>query len=63
MGYVATHHDTLRATLTDAQKEILEKLDDCSVELTEINEREIFTYAFRLGAKMMMEIMLGEGEI
>ncbi len=56
MGYIARHHDDLRTTLTDDQKTILEKLDDCCVELTEINERRIFSYAFRLGARLAMEM-------
>ena len=62
MGYIADHHDNLRATLTDKQKEILEKFDDCYAELTDINEREIFVYAFRLGAKIMLEVMLPTAE-
>ena len=37
--------------------EILEKFDDCYNELTDINEREIFTYAFTLGAKIVFEIL------
>ena len=42
MGYIADHHDNLKSTLTEKQKEILEKFDDCYAELTNINEREIF---------------------
>ncbi len=57
MGYIADHHDSLRTTLTDKQKEILEKFDDCYAELTDINEREIFVYAFRLGARIAIEVM------
>ncbi len=57
MGYIADHHDNLQATLTDKQKEILEKFDDCYLELTDINEREIFIYAFRLGARIAIEVM------
>ena len=57
MGYIADHHDNLQATLTDKQKEILEKFDDCYAELTDINEREIFVYAFRLGARIAIEVM------
>lgn len=48
MGYIADHHDNLLSTLNDQQKEILEKFDDCYNELTDISEREIFTYAFKL---------------
>ena len=51
MGYIADHHDNLLSTLNDQQKEILEKFDDCYSELTDINEREIFSYAFKLGIK------------
>ncbi len=54
--YVARHYDDLLKTLTDGQKEILEKFDDCYAELTSINEREIFEYAFKLGAKIALEI-------
>ena len=57
IGYVADHHDNLQATLTEKQKEILEKFDDCYAELTDINEREIFEYAFRLGARIAIEVM------
>ena len=57
MGNLADCHDNLHATLSDKQKELLEKFDDCYAELTDINEREIFVYAFRLGARIMIEIM------
>ncbi len=57
MGYIADHHDNLLATLNDQQKEILEKFDDCYNELTDINEREIFLYAFKLGAGIMLEVL------
>ena len=57
MGYIADHHDNLLSTLNDQQKEILEKFDDCYNELTDINEREIFSYAFKLGARIMLEIL------
>ncbi len=57
MGYIADHHDHLLSTLNDQQKEILEKFDDCYNELTNINEREIFAYAFKLGARPMLAVM------
>ena len=52
MGYIADHHDALLGMLTDKQKETLEKFDDCYAELTQINEREIYVYAFRLGMRI-----------
>ena len=57
MGYLAEHHDALQSTLTDKQKDILERFDDCLGELTDLSEREIFTYAFCLGARIAIEVM------
>ena len=57
MGYIADHHDNLLSTLNDQQKEILEKFDDCYNELTDINERDIFVYAFKLGARIALEML------
>ena len=60
MGYIADHHDNLPSTLNDQQKALFEKFDDCYNELTDINEREIFAYAFKLGAKLMLTVMLDD---
>ena len=35
----------------------LEKFDDCWDELTDINEREIFVYAFKLGARIAIDVL------
>ncbi len=60
MEYIADHHSALNETLTDKQKELFEKFNDCYDELIDINEREIFVYAFRLGAKIAIEVLLPE---
>ena len=57
MGYVADHHETLLEELTDKQRETLEKFDDCYSELTGINERDIFIYAFKLGMRIAIEVL------
>lgn len=57
MGYIADHHDNLLSTLNEQQKELLEKFDDCYNELTDINEREIFSYAFKLGMQIAIEVL------
>ena len=57
MDYIADHHSALNETLTDKQKEIFEKFNDCYDELTDINEREIFVYAFCLGARIAIEVL------
>ena len=60
MGYIADHHDKLLKELTDEQKEIFEKFNDCYDELNDINEREIFVYAFRLGMKIAIDVLLSD---
>ena len=59
-GYIADHHSALNETLTDKQKELFEKFTDCYSELTDINEREIFYYAFRLGMKIAIDVLLSD---
>ena len=55
MEYMARHHDDLLKTMTDEQKEIFEKFDDCWSEYASYAEEAIFTYAFKLGAQLMLE--------
>ena len=57
MGYIADHHEALLGMLTYKQKEKFEKFDDCWDELTDINEREIFVYAFKLGARIAIDVL------
>ena len=57
MGYIADHHDNLLTMLSEKQKEVFEKFDDCWDELTDINEREIFVYAFKLGMRIAIEVL------
>ena len=47
----------LAATLTDRQKDILEKYDDAAAELAAIMEQQIFRYGFRLGGRLMLETL------
>ena len=56
MEYMARHHDDLLKTITQEQKEIFEKFDDCWSEYMSLTEAVIFEYAFRLGARLAMEI-------
>ena len=58
MAHIANHHSSLNETLTDKQKEMFEKFNDCYDELTDINDREIFVYAFRLGMRIAIEVLL-----
>ena len=57
ISYMARHHDDLLKDMTDAQKEIFEKFDDCWSEYTSLAEEAIFCHAFKLGAKFMLEML------
>lgn len=63
MEYVARHHGELLKTLNDEQKETLEKLDDCWGEYISRSERAIFTYAFKLGAKLTYEALCDNNDL
>ena len=54
---MARHHDDLLKSMTDEQKEIFEKFDDCWSEHMSLAEAAIFEYAFKLGAKLTMKIL------
>ena len=56
LGYMARHHEDLAKTFTAEQKEIFEKFHDCWDEYVSLAEVAIFKYAFRLGARLAMEI-------
>ena len=58
MSYIARHQEELIATLTDEQKAIFEKFDDCWSEYTSKAEKAIFSYAFKLGARLTLETLM-----
>ena len=57
MEYMARHHDDLLKTMTDEQKEIFEKFDDCWSEYMSLAEAAIFEYAFKLGMQIAIETL------
>ena len=62
---VSRNREELVSTLTDKQKETLEKFEDCMNEMHSITERDAFSYGFRLGVQLMAEsflLPLGEDE-
>ena len=50
--------EELDASLTDKQKETLEKFEECMNEMHSITERDAFSYGFRLGVQLMAEAFL-----
>ena len=59
---MAGHHGDLLKTLSDEQRDIFERFDDCWSEYASLAEEAIFVYAFRLGASMMLDILRKENE-
>jgi len=62
LGYMARHHEDLEKTFTDEQKEIFEKFHDCWDEYVSLAEAAIFEYAFRLGARLTIEVQSDTNE-
>ena len=58
MSCIARHQEELVATLTDEQKAIFEKFDDCWSEYASKAEKTIFSYAFKLGARLTLETLI-----
>ena len=56
MEYMARHHGDLLKTMSYEQKEIFEKFHDCWSEYMSLSEAAIFEYAFRLGARLAIEV-------
>ena len=55
--YMSRHHDDLLKSMTDEQKEIFEKFDDCWSEYMSLSEAAIFEYAFKLGMQIAIEAL------
>ena len=54
------NEDLLRETLSDEQKELLEKLTENITDISSISERDMFITGFRLGVKLMIDVMSDE---
>lgn len=56
ISYIARHDEDLEKLLTEEQKVIFEKYQDCWNEYVSLAEAAIFEYAFKLGARLAIEI-------
>ena len=54
------NEDLLRESLSDEQKLLLDKLIESVTDISSISERDMFINGFRLGMKLMMDVMTGE---
>jgi hypothetical protein len=51
------NREILSSALTAEQNLTLEKYDDCLNEMNAIIEKEVFAYGFRLGGRLMLEVL------
>ena len=51
------NEDLLRESLSDEQKELLEKLTESITDISSISERDMFIAGFRLGMRLMIDVM------
>ena len=51
------NEDLLKETLSDEQKELLEKLTECITDISSISDRDMFINGFQLGMKLMIDVM------
>ena len=51
------NEDLLRESFSDKQKELLEKLIETVTDISSISKRDMFIKGFRLGVKLMMDVM------
>ena len=56
---ILQNKEELEPLLSEKAKEVLEKLRDNQTEMNGINECEIFVCGFRLGARIMLEVLDG----
>ncbi len=56
LEYISRHNDDLLKTMTDEQKKIFEKFQDCWSEYASLSDEALFEYAFKLGARLALEI-------
>jgi len=54
---ISRNEDKLLATMTDAQKELFAKYTDCVRDHQVLAECMLFQSSFRLGGRMMLEVM------
>ena len=57
LNYMARHHEELEKSFSDEQKATFEKFHDCWSEYVSLAEAAIFSYAFKLGAQIMLDVL------
>ena len=59
ISLMGKNREILSSALTAEQNLSLEKYDDCINEMNSIIEKEVFAYGFRLGGRLILDILTG----
>ena len=54
---IARNEEKLLSTMTDEQKEVFSRYQDCTRECQALADCMLFQNSFKLGARMMLEVM------
>ena len=57
ISLMGKNRELLSSALTAEKNLTLEKYDDCVNEMNSIIEKEVFAYGFRLGGRLMLEVL------
>lgn len=57
IGELAEHYERLLEVMTEEQREHFVMFKDCLQEIGMISERDMFIYGFRLGMRLMVEVL------
>lgn len=57
---MAENEEALTQKLNEEEMRLFEKIRDCDSEISDITERERFIQGFKLGARIMLEIIQDE---
>ena len=60
LAHISRHHEALDASFSDEQKKIFESFQDSWNAYMSYSEEAIFAYAFKLAARLMLEIQTFE---
>ena len=60
MSFFNSYQYLLTISLSHEQKELLDKLTEKITDISSISERDMFITGFRLGVKLMIDVMSDE---
>ncbi len=57
---ITASEKSLIEQFTDEERDLYDQLKNCDIRISDITQRDMFIQGFKLGARLMLEIMLEE---